>query len=177
MKRSIAILLGLVLATGAGLAHAGKGGGGGHGGGRGGVHGVGHVSGGRPGMVGAQFTTGSSGGFTRFTTGPHPGARPIVGIRPAPVVVGRPFPHHRVVVGGAIIVGAPYFWYPSYPYPYYYPYYPPGPEYGGGYEQAPTYIQQSDIRYYCPDYQDYYPNVANCPSQWMQVLPGSGSAN
>jgi hypothetical protein len=177
MKRTIGILLGLALLAGSGLADAGRGGGGGHGGG-------GHAgggTGGRPGMSGGHmggqhFTTGP----TRFTTGSmhftgaHVGVRP--GVRPGPVVVVRPgFPHRRVIVGGAVVVGAPFFWYPPYPYPY--PYYPyVAPAYGGSaYTQAPTYVEQGDVRYYCPDYQDYYPNVPNCPSQWMQVVPDTGA--
>jgi hypothetical protein len=93
------------------------------------------------------------------------------------VVVARPgFPHHHVIVGGAIVVGSPFFWYPPYPYPYpyYYPYPYVAPAYGGSaYTEAPTYIEQGDIAYYCPDYQDYYPNVPSCPSPWMQVIPGA----
>jgi hypothetical protein len=184
MKRTIGILLGLALVFGAGLAQA-RGGGGGHGGGghSGGGHAGGGV-GGRPGMSGGhmggqQFTTGPM----RFTTGPmhftgvRSGVRPPVGIRPVPPIAVRPgFPHHshRVIVGGAVFVGAP-FWYPPYPYgyPYPYPYYE-SPGYADpAYTQQPAYIEQGDIRYYCPDSQDYYPNVPTCPSPWMQVLPGA----
>lgn len=177
MKRSIGILLGLALLAGAGLALAGTGGGG-HGGGG---HGGGHAGGvgGRPGMSGGftHFTTGPTHfttGTMHFTTGPHPG-HPIAGVRPAPVFVGRPgFPHHRVIVGGAIVVGAPFFWYPPYPYPYY-PYV--APAYGGpAYTEVPTYVEQGSpngVWYYCPDYQDYYPNVPSCPSPWVQVVPGA----
>ena len=165
MKRSIGILLGLALLAGAGLAQAGTGGGG---------HGGGSHAGGHPGTGGQHFTTGP----THFTTGPthFTGARP--GIRPGPVVIGRPgFPHNRVIVGGAIVVGAPFFWYPPYPYPYppyaYPPYAYVDPAYGGSaYTEVPTYIEQGAIAYYCPDYQDYYPNVPSCPSPWMQVVPG-----
>jgi hypothetical protein len=179
MKRAIAVLLALALIASAGLAHArgGSGGGGRSGGG-------GHAgSGGHPGMGGGgRFT----GGPTHFTTGPihftggHPVGHPIAGVRPPAVVVGRPgFPHHRVIVGGAIVVAAPFFWYPPYPYPYYpYAYVPPA--YGGpAYTEVPTYIeQQGQVYYYCPDYQDYYPNVPNCPSPWVQVVPGaSGYTN
>lgn len=175
MKRTMAILLGLALATGAGLAYArgGAGGGGGHGGGHsaGGFRSGGQAFAGG-GMAGRPV---AAGGFTRFTTGPHPG-HPIAGVRPGPIV-GRPgFPPRRVIVGGgAVIVAAPYFWYPPYPYAYQYPYV--APAYGGSaYEETPQYIEQgSQIRYYCPDYQDYYPNVQNCPSQWMQVVPDTGA--
>src|SRR5882672_7931156 len=179
MKRAIGILLGLALLTGAGFAQAGRGGGGGHGGG-------GHAGGGmggRPGMsgghmAGQQFTTGPmrvTTGPTRFTGG-HVGLRPPIGVRPSHPIAVRPgFPPHRVIVGGGVIAAGPYFWYPPYPYPY------PGygyetPAYGGpAYSTAttPTYIEQGEIRYYCPDSQDYYPNVPTCPSPWMQVLPGA----
>jgi len=167
MKRSIGIFLALALLSGAGFAQAGRSGGG-HGGG-------GSHAGGHPGTGGQHFTTGPTHfttGPIRFTTGPmhFTGVRP--GIRPAPVVVGRPgFPHHRVIVGGAIVVGAPFFWYPPYPYPYP-PYAYVAPGYGGSaYTEVPTYIEQGAVAYYCPDYQDYYPNVPNCPSPWMQVVP------
>lgn len=168
MKKSIGILLALVLLSGAGLAQAGRGGGGGHGGGG---HAVAGGMASRPGMSGGftHFTTGPM----HFTTGPHP-VHPIVGVRPAPIFVGRPFPPHRVIVGGAVVVAAPFFWYPPYPYPYPYAYVPPG--YGGpAYTEPPEYIEQGGgVAYYCPDYQDYYPNVQSCPSEWMQVVPGSG---
>jgi hypothetical protein len=179
MKRAIGILLGLALLAGAGLAQAGRGGGGGHGGG-------GHAGGGmggRPGMSGGhmggqQFTTGPM----RFTTGPtrftggHVGIRPPIGVHPSHPIAVRPgFPPRRVIVGGGVVVAGPYFWYPPYPYPYPYPGYAyETPAYGGpAYSGAttPTYIEQGDIRYYCPDYQDYYPNVPTRPSPWMQVLP------
>jgi len=180
MTRLIAILLGLALLAGAGFAHARGGNGGGRGGG--GMGSGGHM-GGHPGMSGGHtggFTRFTTGGFTRMTTG-HAGVRPIVGRPPVfvgrpPVFVGRPpfFPHRRVVVGTTVVVGAPFFWYPPYPYPYPYPY---APEYGStGYAQPPTYVEQgTEVRYYCPDYQDYYPNVASCPSPWMKVLPDTGA--
>jgi hypothetical protein len=65
------------------------------------------------------------------------------------------------VFGSTVVVAAPFF----------YPVYVPVP--------APVYVEQSsDLRYYCPDYRDYYPNVATCPSQWMQVIPGAaGTTN
>lgn len=168
MNKSIAILLGMTLLTGAGLAQAGKGGAGGRGGG--GTH---FSGGARPAPSGGftRFTTGPM----HFTTGPHP-IHPIAGVRPGPVVVARPgFPRNRVIVGGSVIVAAPYY-YPAYPYAYPYPYV--APVYGNSAysEELPQYIEQGDtIRYYCPDYQDYYPNVPTCPSQWMQVVPDNGA--
>ena len=184
MKRLIAVLLGLALLAGAPFAFARSGGGGhgggGHGGGsRGGAPGAGGGYGGGP----MHFTTGPM----HFTTGPihftggHPGGppRPILPprpihpiVHPPGVIVGHP-PGVHPPHGGTIIVSGGYFWYPPY-----YPYYPYGyvpPAYGGEpYVQPPTYIEQGEIRYYCPDYQDYYPNVPNCPSPWMQVIPDTG---
>ena len=68
-----------------------------------------------------------------------------------------------------MFVGAPY---PYYYYPPYY--YPPAYAASPAYEEPPVYIEQADeVRYYCPDYRDYYPNVPNCPSPWLQVVPGA----
>jgi hypothetical protein len=82
-----------------------------------------------------------------------------------------------VVVSSTIVVGAPFFYYPPvYAVPVY-----PGPVYQEQpvYVEQPAYVEQgSEVRYYCPDYRDYYPNVSSCPSPWMQVLPdGSGYPN
>jgi hypothetical protein len=195
MKRSIAILLGLLLVAGAELAQAGRSGGFHGGGGRAVAMGARAPSGGF-----ARFTTGSSGGFTRFTTGPHPG-RPIIGVRP-PGVIARPFPmppirpvHPPVIVSGGIVVTSP-LWYPAYPYPYPYPYVAPvagGPAYAEvpTYSDSPTYSdapnsdtpgysERNDYWYYCPDSQTYYPYVQTCQSPWVQVLPqpdGSAATN
>ena len=151
MKRPIAILLGLALMAGAG-AVLGRGGSGGGGHGGSGGHHVG------------SFGMGMHAGFH----GGHNGGRPMVGVRPAPVIVGRPpfFHRHPVVVSSTIVVGAPFFYYP----PVYAPVYPVP-----AYQEPPVYIEQdSEVLYYCPDYRDYYPNVATCPSPWMQVLPDAG---
>jgi hypothetical protein len=77
-----------------------------------------------------------------------------------------------VFIGGAVVVGAPFF----YPYPYPYDYPPPAYP-APAYAQPPAYVEQGVEQgagpyYYCPDYGDYYPNVAACPSQWMEVSPG-----
>ncbi|SRR5712692_4436994 len=159
MRRAIAILLGVALLASADtvLARGGRGGGG-HAGG-GGFHGGGTSMG----------FHGGRGGIA--TVGAHVGhsiGRPSVGVRPGPVFVGRPpfFHRHRVFVGGTVIVGAPFF------YPYY-PYYPP--VYPVPYPEPPVYIEQGGgVYYYCPDYNDYYPNVSSCPSQWVPV---SAAAN
>jgi len=157
MKRLIAVLLGLALFTGADTVLARNDGHGGGGRSGGGHSGGGHSAG------GGQHVGGHPGG--------HVGGRPVVGVhpgpvrRPGPVFVGRPhhFHRHPVVVGGAVVVAAPLY----YPYPYYPPVYA-----APAYVEPPVYIEQaSEVRYYCPDYRDYYPNVATCPSQWMQVVP------
>jgi len=148
MKRPIAILLGLALLASAGAVFAR--GGGSHGGGH-----VGHVGvGGRTAFVSAGHA-----GFR-----PGPGFRPGAGFRhPGPAFFGRPpFFHRRVIVGGAVVIGAPFF----FPYPYYPPVYAPPPVY----TEPPAYIEQGGgLYYYCPEYNDYYPNVSSCPSQWVPV--------
>ena len=155
MKQPIAILLGVALlaSSGAVLARGGRGGGG-HAGG-GGFHGGGRSIG----VAGH--------GAVGFHSG-HSVGRPFVGVRPGPVFVGRPpfFHRQRVFVGSTVIIGAPFF----YPYPYY-PYYPPT------YAEPPVYIEQGGgVYYYCPDYNDYYPNVSSCPSQWVPVSASPSQA-
>ena len=51
--------------------------------------------------------------------------------------------------------------------------YPPPVVYG----PEPTYIEQApapeeSYRYFCPDSRAYYPEVPECPSGWLRVLPG-----
>ena len=87
------------------------------------------------------------------------GVRPLVypGVNPVRPVFP---PRTVIIVGGGFFLSWPY---------YYPPYYPPA------YAEAPAYVEQGDdVRYYCPDYRDYYPNVSTCPSQWLQVLPDAG---
>jgi len=156
MKRPIAILLGVVLLMSADavFARGGRGSGGHHGGGMSmGFHG------GHAGITAVSAHIG------------HPVGRPFVGVRPGPVFVGRPrFPHrHRVFVGGTIVVGAPFF----YPYPYYPPVYAVPPSH----VEPPAYVEQGGgVYYYCPDYNDYYPNVPSCPSQWVPVSAAASEA-
>jgi len=156
MRRAIAILLGVALLSGADavFARGGRAGGGFHGGGTSmGFHG------GRGGIA----TVGAHSG--------HPVGRPFSGVRPG--FSGRPpfFHRHRVFVGGTVIVGAPFF----YPYPYY-PY-PPVYAAPPAYAEPPTYIEQGGgVYYYCPEYNDYYPNVSSCPSQWVPVSASAGEA-
>ncbi|MGB5079467.1 MAG: hypothetical protein WBO23_01855, partial [Burkholderiales bacterium] len=98
------------------------------------------------------------------------GVRPIVSVHPQPGVVIRH--HHRphrnhVFIGSTVILGAPLFFPPPV-------YAVPVPVY----TEPPVYIEQSSqVYYYCPDYRDYYPNVATCPSAWLQVLPEGVSPN
>jgi len=107
--------------------------------------------------VGRHASGGFAGAHARHQGG-RPGVhhgrhhgRPIVVIRP-----GWWWHHNHVVYGSTVVVTAPVF----------YPVYTPVP--------APVYVEQSsEVYYYCPDYRDYYPNVATCPSQWMQVIPGA----
>jgi len=100
----------------------------------------------------------SGGAFAGAHAGPgrpgfhHGRARPIVVVRPGWWWHGHHGHHHS----STVVVTAPFF----------YPVYTPVP--------VPVYVEQSsEVRYYCPDYRDYYPNVATCPSQWMQVIPGA----
>jgi len=111
--------------------------------------------------VGGQGASGgrhAGGTFVGAHAGRH-GGRPGVhhGHHNRPIVVVRPgwwrWPHHHQH-SSTVVVTAPFF----------YPVYTPVP--------TPVYVEQSsEVRYYCPDYRDYYPNVATCPSQWLQVIP------
>src|SRR5256885_10345785 len=166
MNRPIAVLLGvaLLLSADAVFARGGRGGGG-HAGG-GGFHGGGTSMGFHGGGTSMGFHGGHGGIATVGARFGHPVGRPFVGVRPG--FVGRPpFFHRRhVFVGGPVIVGAPFF------YPYY-PYYPP--VYAAPYAEPPAYIEQGGgVYYYCPDYNDYYPNVSSCPSQWVPVSANAG---
>ena len=154
MRRAIAILLGVALLWGADavFARGGTGGGGFHGGG-----------------TSMRFHGGRGGIATGGAHFGHPVGRPFVGVRPG--FIGRPpFFHHRHVFGGGtVIIGAPFF----YPYPYYPPVYAAPPAYA----EPPTYIEQGGgVYYYCPDYNEYYPNVSSCPSQWVPVSASAGEA-
>jgi hypothetical protein len=50
-----------------------------------------------------------------------------------------------------------WYWYPAAIYPYPDPFTPP--------------YQASGYWYWCDFYQNYYPNVASCPSEWEAVGP------
>jgi hypothetical protein len=166
MQRPISILLALLLLAGADavLAH-----GGGHSSGRsfgGGVMATPSSGGARP---TSHFAPGYQGvrpagqpGWQGVRPAGHPGwqgVRPIADGR-SPFRPGRPY-HRRAFIGGTVIVGAPLV----YPAPVYVS---PAPVY----VEPPVYIEQSaQIYYYCPDYQQYYPDVSSCPSPWLRVLP------
>ncbi|MEO8566697.1 MAG: hypothetical protein ABI541_09970 [Betaproteobacteria bacterium] len=98
---------------------------------------------------------------------------------------------HGSRIGLSLGFGFPYYyWGPGYyPYAYAYPY-PYG--YYDGYssydDAAPqTYIQRdsgdaiappapaqrSQYSYYCTNPAGYYPQIANCPSGWLTVVPNS----
>ena len=164
MNRPIAILLGvaLLLSADAVFARGGRGGGG-HAGG-GGFHGGGTSMGFHGGGTSMGFHGGHGGIATVGARFAHPIGRPFVGVRPG--FVGRPpFFRHRVFVGSTVVIGAPF----------YYPYYPP--VYAAPYAEPPAYIEQGGgVYYYCPDYNDYYPNVSSCPSQWVPVSASAGEA-
>ncbi len=167
MKRAISLLVvGLALLVGADAALARNGG---HSGGSRG--GSGFVGGGRPGM-GMVHAGAVSGVRPLVFTGRPPvfvGRPPVFVARPPVVVAPRPFFHHHRGGGGAVIVAAPFYGYPYYPY---YPYDAYPPVYPAPVYSEPTYIEQdSDIHYFCPDYNDYYPTVATCPSAWIKVAP------
>jgi len=164
MRRAIAILLGLALLVSTDAVFA-----------RGGRGGAGHAGGGRGGPS-MGFHGGHGGIATVGAHVGHPVGRTFVGVRHG--FVGRPYPphhhpplHHHGFGGGTVVIGAPFF-YPYYPYyPYYPPVYAPPPVYA----EPPAYIEQGGgVYYYCPDYNDYYPNVASCPSQWVPVSGTAG---
>jgi len=81
---------------------------------------------------------------------------------------------------GGIWIGGP-VWYGGwgYPYPYYYyPYYVSPPVVIQ--QQQPVYQEQYSQQgdqpyywYYCPDAQNYYPYVKQCPGGWLKVVPPS----
>jgi hypothetical protein len=79
--------------------------------------------------------------------------------------------HGHVFVGGHVFLGAPFWWGPWYPYPYY--------------QSAPVIVQQTPPAYieqgtpgeattywyYCEQATAYYPYVKTCPGGWMTVVP------
>jgi hypothetical protein len=82
------------------------------------------------------------------------------------VIIGpRAFVHSRGFVGPRVFVGPGFYPYPYYGYAYGYPY---------GYAASPVVVQQEPAGqywYYCQDPAGYYPQVAACPSGWLQVAP------
>jgi hypothetical protein len=115
----------------------------------------------------AGYTGGSVAGYAGASTARH-GGRPGVhhGHRPG---------HHRPHLIGAVVL--PWWWWHLHyghhhhhsttvvvPAPVHVPVSPPNPAY-------PPTPASADLLYYCPDHRDFYPNVATCPSQWLQVIP------
>ena len=149
-KFLIAAAAALALATFAPMASAQHGGGGSHGGGGGGWHG------------------GGGGGWHGGSSGWHGG-------------------HSHV----SVAFGFPFYWgYPYYGYYGYYPYaygYPYPYAYDGYYDAGPQDAiappggtmapagppQRSQYSYYCTDPAGYFPQIANCPSGWLTVVPNS----
>ena len=85
--------------------------------------------------------------------------------------------HHRHVTRlatGIVVVPAlvprVYYTYPSFWYPGFPPLYAtPAPM------TAPNYATDaSGYAYFCPDSRRYYPDVRECPSPWLAVVPGVG---
>jgi hypothetical protein len=114
----------------------------------------------------AGYTGGSVAGYTGASTARHgPGGQH-----------GHHHGHHRPPAA----VVFPWWWQYHYGYR---PYYSStvvvtAPVYVPVYTPVPTPIEPgSALLYYCPDYRDYYPNVATCPSQWLQVVPGTVGTN
>jgi hypothetical protein len=124
----------------------------------------------------AGYTGGSVAGYTGASS-PRHGGQPVVNHRPGGHQgQGGHSGHHRSPIG----VVLPWWWHLHYGHqhyrtvvvtaPVYVPVYTPVP--------VPAYGEPtSALRYYCPDYRDYYPNVATCPSQWLQVVPDAVSTS
>ncbi len=76
------------------------------------------------------------------------------------------FRHRRdVFLGARVFLGPPFWWGP-----------PDWPVYSPPViiQSPPVYIQNSaptGTWYYCPDPAGYYPDVKECPSGWMTVVP------
>lgn len=37
--------------------------------------------------------------------------------------------------------------------------------------QQPQPAQHAQVRYYCPDWNEYWPDAQSCPSAWLKVIP------
>jgi hypothetical protein len=154
MRRIIqTVLLGLAVllqVPAAGDAQAG-GRGGWHGGGRGWHGGGGHGHGWRGGYGPRYYGRGYGGGYYRY---------------------GYP----RVAIG----IGLPGFWWGA---PHYAPYYgygygwygPPGYYGPRVVVERPVYVERKapsgDYWYYCESEGGYYPDVPDCPEEWVRVPP------
>jgi hypothetical protein len=69
-------------------------------------------------------------------------------------------PHGGAFFRGGVFVGPGFY---GYPYSAGYPYYYGAPYYGAPYYGGTTW------GYWCDAYQNYYPNVATCPTGWRYV--------
>ena len=113
----------------------------------------------------------------RFASPPvlHPPIRPPVIVRPiiatyvpprpvysAPRVVAVPSPYYAVV--GAGYTGTDLA-YPAEPNWNWTPVESIAALAGRG------VAERSDVRYYCPDSREYYPQAQTCPSPWLKVIP------
>ena len=185
-KLLIAAMVGAVAFSLAGTSLAQRGGGGGHAGG-GAMGGGGHTGGGSYGGSGGAWHGGGSSGAWHGGTGYRGGYG--YGYRGGYGYgyrgwYGWPYYGYGLALGAA-------FGYPWY-YPYYgyygaaYPYaYPYGNAYpaavytapGGAYDPGPTNYVQRDpgYRYYCRDPGGFYPDVSNCSSGWLKVLPDASA--
>jgi len=89
--------------------------------------------------------------------------------------------HFHGGVRGEVVIGP--WWGFGYPYPYWpcaYGAYPP-PYYGyppspySAYDEPPAYVQREPepqaYWYYCPSSRAYYPNIRECPEEWVKVSP------
>ncbi|HYB69180.1 MAG TPA: hypothetical protein VEH80_00845 [Candidatus Bathyarchaeia archaeon] len=84
---------------------------------------------------------------------------------PAHVIVGsRAFVHPRGFVGPRVFVGPGFYPYYGYPYPYVYT--------DPSVVVTPSTAYAGQYWYYCQNPAGYYPQVAACPTGWLQVAPG-----
>jgi hypothetical protein len=83
--------------------------------------------------------------------------------------------------GGSVVIGGPWWWGPTYPYPYY-GYYPPayyaypppivqGPSVYIQQQPAPSESLPEGYWYYCASAKAYYPTVQTCREAWIKVPP------
>lgn len=164
MRKGVVFVV--VLATALLLGPAGPGFAGGRGARPQGGHGAGQSRGswqpGVRGNAGGAPHSARHGGFHGPGVAPH---RPFVHGH----FRGHPQVRTRVFIGSGVWWGEPWWWEPPYPYYAAPPVVVP--------EAPPVYIQQEPPAqepyywYYCPNPAGYYPNVKECPSGWLTVVP------